>query len=216
MKRALFLLLAFVGIAVIYNPVHGQDASTAAAVAAREEAEERARQLSADMENLHAANQALEQRINALEQVIKELRDAQAKAANNSGVQDDLKRLAEKIEEVDRKRAEDKQAISEQIKQSASSLEKTLAVAPPTQTHTAALKVQASEASKPEKGGDKGYVYTVQSGDFLSAIVKAYNADFKSKGQKTITLKQVMEANPGMDWNRLQVGQKIVIPKPGE
>ncbi len=31
---------------------------------------------------------------------------------------------------------------------------------------------------------------------------------------KTISLKQAMEANPGVDWNRLKVGQKIVIPRP--
>lgn len=207
MKRILFLLLAAVGICLFHFPAAGQDAATAAAVAAREEAEEHSRQLAADMENLHAANQALEQRISALEDVIKQLREAQARAASNSSVQDDLKRLAEKIEEVDRKRAEDKQAIAEEIKQSTASLEKTLAVAPAAQSRSAPAKVQADS-------GDKCYVYTVQSGDFLSAIVKAYNTDFKSKGMKTISLKQVMEANPGMDWNRLQVGKKINIPKP--
>ena len=31
---------------------------------------------------------------------------------------------------------------------------------------------------------------------------------------KTITLKQAMDANPSVNWARLLVGQKIVIPQP--
>jgi LysM repeat protein len=206
MKR--IFLLAAVGVCLLRLPATGQDAATtAAAVAAREESEERFRQLAADMENLHAANQALEQKITSLEEEIRQLREAQARAASNSNVQDDLKRLAEKIEEVDRKRAEDKRAISEEIKQSTASLEKSLAASSSVQSHPAPAKAQT-------EAGDKGYVYTVQAGDYLSAIVKAYNADFKTKGMKTITLKEVMEANPGLDWNRLHVGQKITVPKP--
>ncbi len=111
MKR--FFLMAAIGVCLCRLPAAGQDAAGAAAVAAREESEERARQVAADMENLHAANQALEQKITSLEEEIRQLRDAQTRAAGNSNVQDDLKRLAEKIEEVDRKRAEDKQAILE-------------------------------------------------------------------------------------------------------
>ena len=59
-----------------------------------------------------------------------------------------------------------------------------------------------------------GYSYTVQSGDRLDLIVKAYNADFVKRGYKKITLRQTKEANPKVDWNRLRVGQKIVIPNP--
>jgi LysM repeat protein len=211
MKRA-FLPVAIgfltaVGVCLFRLTAVGQDAATAAAAAARDDSEERSRQFAADMENLHAANQALEQRIASLEEEIRRLREAQVRSASNSNVQDDLKHLAEKIEEVDRKRAEDKQAISEEIKHSTTSLEKALATGSNTQGRPRAAKVQAD-------AGDKGYIYTVQEGDFLSAIVKAYNADFKTKGLKTISMKQVMEANPGLDWNRLHVGQKITIPKP--
>jgi hypothetical protein len=56
----------------------------------------------------------------------------------------------------------------------------------------------------------------VQSGDSLGAIVKAYNADFKSKGLKQITMRQAREANPNVNWDKLRVGQKIVIPRPAE
>jgi septal ring factor EnvC (AmiA/AmiB activator) len=200
-------VLTAVGVCLFRLPAAAQDAAAAAAAAARDDSEERARQLAADMENLHAANQALEQRIASLEEEIRQLREAQARSASNSNVQDDLRHLAEKIEEVDRKRAEDKQAISEEIKHSTVSLEKALAAGSNAQGRPPPARVQAD-------AGDKGYVYTVQEGDYLSAIIKAYNADFKSKGLKAISMKQVMEANPGLDLNRLHVGQKITIPKP--
>jgi LysM repeat protein/cell division protein FtsB len=208
----LAFLVAALGICLFRLPAIAQNQDTGAAAAARAESDERYQQLSADMDSLHAANQALVQRITALEEEIRQLREAQTRAASNSNVQDDIKRLADKIEEVDRKRAEDKQAIADQIKQSTSSLERTLstASAPP----PASSQVRASSAKDEAVLPGGGFVYVVQSGDYLSAIVKAYNTDFKSKGMKTITLKQVMEANPGLDWNRLRVGQKLTIPKP--
>jgi hypothetical protein len=54
----------------------------------------------------------------------------------------------------------------------------------------------------------------VEKNETLGKIVAAYNAEFKSKGMKTITLKQAMDANPTINWNALQLGQKIFIPAP--
>jgi LysM repeat protein len=81
--------------------------------------------------------------------------------------------------------------------------------APPARVSTP----RPATTAEPVENG-KGFVYKVQSGDSLSAIVKAYNADFKSKGMKTISLKQAMDANPSVDWSRLLVGQRIIIPQP--
>jgi LysM repeat protein len=44
--------------------------------------------------------------------------------------------------------------------------------------------------------------------------VQAYNKKFQADGMKKITMKQVQDANPGVNWNRLRIGQKIVIPTP--
>jgi LysM repeat protein len=33
---------------------------------------------------------------------------------------------------------------------------------------------------------------------------------------KTVSRKQVMDANPDVDWGKLKIGQKIVIPRPAE
>ncbi len=185
-------------------------ATTASVVAAQQGAEERYKRMAADMEALQMDNESLKAKIAALGQKIEELRQQQAAASANNGTQGDLKRLAENIAEVDRKRQEDKQAISEEIRKSIARLEKSLGGGGAS-VRGPAPKLQLDI---PAPAVENGYSYTVHEGDNLSAIVKAYNADYKSKGWKTITLKQAREANPNVDWNRLLVGQKIIIPRP--
>jgi hypothetical protein len=184
-------------------------ASPAAAIAAKEGAQERYERMAADIQALQAANEALQTKINQLAAELQDLRNQQLQAAGNSSVQDHLKVLAEKIAEVDRKREEDKQAISEEIRKSMTGLEKSLAGSP-APSHAAPKPTAEPDPA----AADKGFLYIIHSGDSLSMIVKTYNADFKSKGLKQITLKQAMDANPGVDWNRLRVGQKIIVPRP--
>ena len=217
MKRS-FIIFAL-PIFLLRLPVAAQDAagtpasapaSTAATIAAKEDAEERYKRLAADLQAVQSDNEALHAKITAMEEEIQALRAAQARPADNSGIEDQLKRLAETIQEVDKKRQADKEAISEEIRKSIGELERSLGSVPKP-VHTSGAK-PSSPAEPP--ASDKGYLYTIQDGDRLDLIVKAYNADFKSKGMKTITLKQAKEANPSVDWNRLRVGQKIVIPRP--
>ncbi len=185
-------------------------AANAAAIAAQQAAEEHYKRMAADLQAVQMDNESLKAKISTLEQSIENLRRQQAAAANNTGVQEDLKNLAEKIAEVDRKREADKQATAEEIRNFIGKL-KTLAAPAPT-TRAAAPKIML-DAPTPT-AVQNGFAYTIKDGDTLSVIVKAYNADFKSKGWKTITLKQTREANPNVDWDRLRVGQKIIIPRP--
>ena len=172
--------------------------------------------MASDIETLTANNQVLQEKISGLKSELEKVREEQARAtaaSANNGVQEDLKRLAEKIQEVDKKRESDKQVISEEIKKAIDKLASTLskentAVAHP--THVAAHK----ETATPAPTTDKGFTYTVQSGDYLALIVKAYNTEFKSKGMKTITQQQVKDANPSTKWEKLRAGQKIIIPDP--
>lgn len=194
------------------TPVTG--ATGAAGVAAKEAADERYERMAADIQALQAANQALESKVSNLEQQLADLRNTQSQAQNagNTSAEDDIKRLAAKVEEVDRKREEDKQAISDEIHRSIGEVEKLIGEQPRNIPTPLRERPETSDAAPAPVG--KGFVYTVQEGDFLSAIVKAYNKDFRSKGMKPITLSQAMAANPKVDWNRLSVGQKIVIPQP--
>jgi predicted RNase H-like nuclease (RuvC/YqgF family) len=213
MKRAFILLAISLSLAGrnAAAPDTGPAApTTAAGIAAQEAAEERYKRMAADIQALQTDNESLKAKIASLEQKIDDLRQLQTAAASNPGAQEDLKRLAEKIVLVDKKREEDKQAISEEIRRSISGLERTLAGA------GASARVPSPKAppeTEPVASGND-VSYTIKDGDTLSVIVHAYNADFKSKGWKTITLKQAMDANPKVDWSRLRVGQKIIIPRP--
>ena len=60
-------------------------------------------------------------------------------------------------------------------------------------------------------GPQKGYDYTIQRGDTLLAIAKAY----REQGIK-VTTDQILKANPGLDPKSLIVGKKIFIPAPAK
>jgi TolA-binding protein len=215
MKRVSFLFLLC--LALLRLPVSAQDSTppqgnTAASIAAREDAEDRYKRMAADLQALQTDNEALHAKISSLEQQIQSLRDAQSHTADNSGVQDELKRLALAIQEVDKKRIEDKEAIAAEIHQSVSHIESSLTSGPPPVVH--APSPTESSATEPPAAAQNGYSYTIQSGDTLGEILKAYNKDFRSKGLKSVTMKQAMEANPRVNWGRLRVGQKIIIPRP--
>jgi septal ring factor EnvC (AmiA/AmiB activator) len=120
-------------------------------------ADERYKRMAADIEALQMDNESLKAKIASLEQKIDDLRQQLAAAANNTGVQEDLKRLAEKIAQVDKKREEDKQAISEEIRKSIAGLEKTLAGAPrPSMRH------RPNCNWTPRRPDRNGFSYTIQ------------------------------------------------------
>lgn len=231
MKRPLILPGLFLGLSLLRLPALGQDAavptaavptaaadaatnpaSKAAAVAEQQGVDEKFKQLAADIETLRAANQLLLDKLSALKDDLQQIRSDQARLAASAVSREDLRPLAQRIEEVDKKRQEDKEAISEEIKKSAARLETLL---------TNAAEAAARPPVKPPvtgvaAGAENGFRYSVKEGDFLDAIVAAYNAEFQKKGMKTISVQQAKDANPGVDWNRLKIGQKIVIPHPAE
>ncbi|MDB6024486.1 MAG: hypothetical protein JWM68_709 [Verrucomicrobiales bacterium] len=171
-----------------------------------QELQEKVERLSGDVERLTADNLSLKNKITALSEELGKAREEMAKINSNTGVADDMRRLAEKIQEVDKKRIEDNQTIAEQIKKLGEIMRQAATVTPPTKGRT-----HVTEEAKPPQNASE---HKIESGDTLSTIVVAYNEAFKKQGSKTITMKQVMEANPNVNWNRLQVGQKIFIPLP--
>ena len=211
------MVLMVCAVRVPAQPVQGEVSSAAAMAArqeqARQEVEERYRRMAADLETLGAQNQALEKSVEELRTELSKVREEQSRAAAaaaNSSVQEDLKRLAKKIEDVDKKRESDNQLVSEEIKNSMGKIAALIAKTAAAPHPSAHVPVDADPpAHDPIK---KGYTYTVEPGDSLGGIVKAYNDDYKSKGLKTITKAQVIEANPNINLEKLRAGQKIVIP----
>jgi LysM repeat protein len=194
MKRISFflavLLLAWPGVA------RAQDAAT----------EERLNKLSAQVQDLVEMQSAQSKQIEALFKELKNLQQEQSgKPVANYASQDDLKELAAKLREVDRKRQEDNEHILEVLKKLGKniggSVKPTVALPPPKPADAGGTTALATP--------DKGFDYEVKSGDTLSAIIAAYREQ-----NIKITLKQVLNANPGLDEKKLKVGQKIFIPAP--
>ncbi|MEO6181782.1 MAG: LysM peptidoglycan-binding domain-containing protein [Verrucomicrobiota bacterium] len=201
-----FFVFLLLSVLFFQTPLFGQDANSAAGIAQKQEAEERYKRISADVESLHAANLALQKKVSALEAELQKVSMEQARSANNN-TSESLKKLADAIQEVDKNRVSDKQKILEEISRMAKSLSTPAPNRSPPKTSVT-----------PDTGSssDKGFPHVIKSGETLGAIVSDYNAAFKEKGMKTITQKQVMAANPSVEWNRLKIGQKIFVPAPVE
>jgi septal ring factor EnvC (AmiA/AmiB activator) len=184
-------------------------AFTAAPAFAQETAtQQQLDKLSGQIQELQEAQAQQGKRIDGMEKEISELRDkVNTSQVNDSASREDLKKLAaqmqEKVQEIDRKRQDDRDLILKEIEK----LGKAAAIAPvPPTTHKTTSKPPADDpgtAAVPPNG----YEYPIKDGDTLGLIVKAY----RDKGVK-VTKAQIIAANPKMNPNVLIPGKKIFIP----
>ena len=197
MKRMSFLLVT---LALWTAPaLRADDAAT----------EERLNKLAGRIDDLVAGQESLRNRIQALEREVEAVREQVAKPTGNYASQDELKRLADAVKDVDQKRMKD----AEQVQAQFLKLSKVVAATPPSSPTTKkpaanspTERASAETAAAPEKGFGE---YTIRSGDTLSLIVQAY----RDKNIK-LTAEQIVKANPGLVAEKLKVGQKIWIPAP--
>lgn len=170
--------------------------------------------LSGQIQDLQDAQAQQAKRLEALEKEINDLQGQTSQSGGNTANSDDLKKLAEQVQEIDKKRQEDNDRILKELER----LEKSLGnspsghrpppdITPDTTTPTPIRGHATPDASGPQNG----YNYTIHSGDTLMAIAKAYRA----QGIK-VTTDQILKANPGLDAKNMKVGQKIFIPAPGQ
>ncbi len=160
--------------------------------------EERLNKLQGQVEDLFVAQREQREQITELARELSALSAGQANAQARFVTREELKLLADKIQELDRKREADKELILKEIEK----LGKALAAS----TRPASNPTVDTTRISPDQ---KGYEYVVQSGDTLSAIAEAY----RQKNIK-VTVEEIVAANPGLDPRRLRVGQKIFIPAP--
>jgi septal ring factor EnvC (AmiA/AmiB activator) len=193
--RTISLWLFTFGLVVFASGVaRAQDAAT----------QQQIDQINGRIQDIYGVLDKQDKRIAALEKSVGDLQNKlNQPAANNFASADDLKKLAEQVQEIDKKRQDD----NEQILKALEKLDKAMSVLPPNRK---AAPAAAADNSTPNAGGKQnGYYYEVKSGNTLSAIVKAY-ADQNIK----VTVKQILDANPGLDPKNLPVGKKIFIPQP--
>jgi DNA-binding protein H-NS len=229
MKR--LLCMAVLGLSASLFPVCGQDGMSAAAAAARQGEvlrayTERFNTFQSDLELLQKDNVALREEISRLSQENSQLRADQAKTAsavaNVYNPEKDLKRLADAINEVDRKRDSDRREVTEEFKRAMSKIDvkiennfQALSTALASRPTPKPPRPADPPASSSQPVSDVGYTHVVQSGQSFLAIVKAYNAKFKEQGLKTVSVAQVKAANPKLDIDKpLRVGVKLIIPAP--
>ena len=163
--------------------------------------EERLNKLSAQMEVLIEAKDAQNKKIDALESQVRDLQSQLNKPSGNYASADDLKQVADAVEKVDKKRVADNERVLNELEK----LGKTLGgvsggrrTSPPVEPTKATIDPSAPH-----------FEYTVQAGDSLGAIVKAY----REKNIK-VTVAQILAANPGLKPETLKAGKKIIIPAP--
>ncbi|HET7625772.1 MAG TPA: LysM domain-containing protein [Verrucomicrobiae bacterium] len=187
MKQISFFLAA--ALLILPAISRAQDAAT----------EERLNKLSAQILDLAEAREAQSKRIDELAKAVAAIQQQLDKPNVNYASQDDVKKLADKLQEVDRKRQEDNDRILKGVEQEFKDLAKTMKK----QT------VVAPTTSNDNATSDKVFEYVVQPGDTLSAIIAAY----REKNIK-ISLDQILKANPGLKPESMPVGKKIIIPAP--
>ena len=188
--------------------------SLAAAVAQAQDSatQQQLDKLSGQIQDVLAAQAAQEKRIESLEKQINSL-GSQINQPGSTGLasQDDLQKLAQQVQDIDKKRQDDNQRVLKELER----LESSLGASPP--RHRPPPDAPSDIKPTPLPGHSdtgnaaplNGYNYTVQKGDTLLAIVKAY----REQGIK-VTMEQVLKANPGLDPKTMKVGQKLFIPAP--
>ncbi|MDH7502667.1 MAG: LysM peptidoglycan-binding domain-containing protein [Verrucomicrobiota bacterium] len=175
--------------------------------AIREEYEARFRSISAKIDDILGIQSTLQRRINDLSAELAALREEQSRIAGQSVRPDDLRKLADKIREIDQKREDDKRIILEELRKLAQT---PIPEPKPRKEETRKQETKKeSELSQPPIP-QKGYEYVVKEGDTLSAIVEAYR-----QNGVNVTLDMVLKANPNVKPKSLRIGQKIFIPDPG-
>ena len=180
-------------------------AADAVTLAAQQEAEERAKRLAATIDEIQAAQLAQQKQISALASELSKLREEVARNNNNAANQESISKLSDQILKVDRSRIADNERVKETMAQLGKAIREIPAAPAP-------RHVPDPAPPRPPAGGaattEDFYPYVVLSGDSLSKIVA------KCRSQKImVTSQQIKDANPTVNWDRLQVDKTILIPK---
>jgi nucleoid-associated protein YgaU len=160
--------------------------------------EERLNKLDGMIRDLIDAKNAQNKQIEEIALGLRALEDRMNKPNANYVSQDEVKRLTESLKEVDQKRIADNELIIQKV----SDLAKLLANPPRPPTPAG-----GTTSSTPTTPG-KYYEHVVQPGDTLSAIAKAY----RDQNNIKVTVDDILAANRGLDPRTMQPGRKIIVP----
>jgi ABC-type transporter Mla subunit MlaD len=163
-------------------------------------------QINGKIQDLIDAQAAQGKRLDALEKSVSDLQDKlnQPAAGNGAGGADDLKKLAEQVEELAKKQQDDNDLVLKELEK----LGKGGSISPGHKAPDVSATT-TDNLTPTSTGPQKGYEYKIQDKDNLTAIAKAYRA----QGVK-VTAEQILAANPGLNPKNMTVGKTIFIPQP--
>ena len=217
-------IAVLLAVAALVAPSAGAAQSSPSAIAAglaREQMEDNIKALLTDMEDLKRTTLALDRRVAALEAENRQLREEIKAAGNHSVSPDALKRLSEQIQEVDKRRLDDNKRVAETLKEFGKEIARQPVAAPPSHPGRNGGEREAGSPGRNRSNtnysasnalpgtAEQGFEYVVQPNDVLDKIVKYYRDE-----NIKVTRKMIMDANPGVNWDRLKINQKIFVPKP--
>ena len=191
MKRLLFHSLLFTAIYATNSVALLAQGATLEARALRENNQ----RLQSQLNDLLEGFNALKTELNKVQSEVRQLRAKLGARNPNLVTRSDLEELAKSVREIDRKRVQDKDLILKEMK--------------------GLLRSKPTLPKPKATDSQKGFDHTVQSGETISAIISAYNAELKRQGTtKRITLKSVLTANPNLNPRTMRIGQSLFIPDP--
>lgn len=210
MKRNLLLhtLVASVILATA-TPAPAQE-SPAAAAAERADREANYLNIKATLEQLNESLQSQQRRMNALVEDVHNLREQVDKLKNkaeSTATLDAIKQLATKIEEVDTKRQKDNDLVRKNLASLGKEVATTLTPREPVQAAPPKIENKPDTTKAPPGPPENSMAYKIKDGDTLSRIV----TDLRAINIK-VTQKQIMDANPKVNWSKLRIGQTVYIP----
>ena len=188
---------------------------------------ERIQRLTAAVESLELALASQKRQIDALGNELHKVREdvtrqnENQRLANPRPWADELKRLADAISEVDRKRVAD----GEQVVRVLSDLKKAVAssteVPKPSRAAPQGKGGAGKGSSEPstekpekekEKAPEKVLEYVIERGQRLSDVIGSFNEEAKRQGYQTLSVSQVMKFNNIKDDKKIREGTKIQLP----
>jgi hypothetical protein len=181
------------------------------------------RRLQGEVADLRDAKTADQRRISELSRKVEQLQTALRSAEERTTIKlgdaitrEDLKKVIDRISEVDEKRESDRKIILEEFDKLAKALSKpTISDSPRTRRQTTRDPEKEKETEKePEPFEGTVYPHKVEPNQTVSQIIEWWNTSLKKEGLPTITYSQVKKANPKLDFNRIRVGQEILLPVP--
>ena len=227
------------------------DAADARTQAARDHADRQGikndlKRVQADVAELIESQNALLRELSELKTTVKnqaaeirrlsaDLAQERARNATKYASFEDIKTLADKLQELDIKRKKDADLVvkeltglskqhqtsldqfdkrTELLNNRLSAVERAQALKPTTTPRPPAE--QPKPTVKPP-ATPEGVFHTIAEGEFVGRIVAAYNDAWKAQGYKgLITFDALKKANPKINLDRVQIGQQIFIPVPGK